>query len=78
MAMAGQREVKRPSHRTVSMWSDLQAALGNIRTVEFALGLLPEKPRGRGIDFEVVQMQLQDARTVLGKLALALSEEADS
>lgn len=24
MAMAEQREVKRPSHRTVSMWSDLE------------------------------------------------------
>lgn len=66
----------RPTHRTVSMWKDLRAALGHIRTVEFALGLLPEKPRGP-IDFEVVQMQLNDARAVLGALALAVADEAD-
>lgn len=64
----------RPTHRTVSMWKDLRAALDHIRTVEFALGLLPEKPRGQ-IDFEVVQMQLNDARAVLGALALAIAED---
>lgn len=77
MAMAEQSDVKRPSHRTVSMWSDLQAALANIRTVEFSLGLLPEKPRD-GIDFEVVQMQLNDARARLGEVALALTEGNES
>lgn len=80
--MAGQREnnevtrTPRPSHRTVTMCTDLQAVLGNIRTVEFALGLLPEKPRDGRIDFEVLEMQLSDARATLGRLALGLSDEA--
>jgi hypothetical protein len=69
----------RPSHRTVSMWSDLRAALEHIRSAEFYLGYLPEKPVGLvGIDHEAVQVQLQDARMVLGALALVLAEEADS
>lgn len=66
----------RPSHRIVSMWSDLQACLENIRKVEFYLGYLPEKPRG--VDHEAIQMQLQDARMLLGQLALALSDEAEN
>lgn len=66
----------RPSHRTVSMWNDMRACLENIRKVEFLLGYLPEKPRG--IDHEAVQIQLQDARLLLGTLALALAEGADS
>lgn len=78
MAMAEQREVKRPSHRTVSMWSDLQAALENIQRVEFYLGYLPYKPMGRAIDHEAIQVQLNDARARLGEVALALSEGADS
>lgn len=65
----------RPSHRTVSMWSDLRAALENIRKVEFLLGYLPEKPRG--VDHEAIQVQLQDARMLLGALALALTDEVD-
>lgn len=68
----------RPSHRTVSMWKDVRAALENIRKVEFYLGYLPEKPNTRGIDHEAIQVQLQDARMVLGALALAISDEADS
>lgn len=77
MAMAEQSEVKRPSHRTVSMWSDLQAALGNVNSVAFLLGLLPEKPSG-AIDWESVELQLDDARARLGALALALTEEVES
>ncbi len=92
MAMAGQSErdevtrdveasfeqIKhlRPTHRSVSMWSDLRAALEHIRKVEFLLGYLPEKPRG--VDHEAIQLQLQDARMVLGALALAIADEADS
>lgn len=68
----------RPSHRTVSMWNDLRAALENIRRAEFYLGYLPEKPLRDGIDHESVQVQLMDARIVLGALALAIAEEADS
>lgn len=68
----------RPSHRTVSMWNDLRAALENIRKAEFYLGYLPEKPFGAGIDHEAVQVQLQDARLVLGALALDVADEADS
>jgi hypothetical protein len=68
----------RPTHRTVSMWSDVRACLENIRTAEFYLGYLPEKPNTRGIDHEAVQTQLQDARMLLGTLALAISEGADS
>ena len=68
----------RPSHRTVSMWKDLRACLENIRKVEFYLGYLPEKPNTRGIDHEAIQVQLTDARMVIGALALAIADEADS
>lgn len=78
--MAGQREnnevTPRPSHRTVSMWKDLQAALEHIRHAEFHLGLLAEKPNL--IDWDAVEVQLGDARGVLGQMALALSDEVDS
>lgn len=68
----------RPSHRTVSIWKDLRAALENIRKVEFYLGYLPEKPFRDGIDHESIQVQLQDARMTLGALALALAEDAEA
>lgn len=68
----------RPSHRLVSMWSDLRACLENIRMAEFYLGYLPEKPNALGIDHEAVQVQLQDARLLIGQLALALSDEAEN
>lgn len=78
--MAGQRENNevnaRPSHRTVSLWSDVTACLENIRMAEFYLGYLPEKPRGELIDHEAVQIQLQDARRLLGSIALDLTEGA--
>ena len=77
-ASFGQIKNLRPSHRTVSMWNDLRAALENIRRAEFYLGYLPEKPFGGVTDHEAVQVQLQDARLVLGTLALALADEADS
>lgn len=67
----------RPTHRTVSMWKDVRTALDHIRTVEFQLGFLPEKPAASGvldIDFDGVRCQLQDAREVLGMLALALAD----
>lgn len=70
----------RPSHRTVSMWRDVRAALDHIRTVEFQLGFLPEKPAASGvldIDFDGVRCQLQDAREVLGLLALTIADGAD-
>jgi len=66
----------RPSHRLVSMWSDLRAVLNNIHQIEFYLGYLPEKPRVM-IDHESLQVQLQDARARIGELALAIAEEAD-
>ncbi|MFE6733415.1 hypothetical protein [Microbacterium sp. NPDC057650] len=62
----------RPDHRTVSMWKDVRAALNHIHQVEFHLGFLPEKPRG--IDWEIVRLQLDDARAVLGQLANALAD----
>jgi hypothetical protein len=65
----------RPSHRTVAMWRDLRQCLDNIRMVEFYLGMLPEKPVG-AIDFGAIEVQLQDARMVIGALALALSDGA--
>lgn len=68
----------RPTHRTVSMWADLRAALENIRKVEFLLGYLPEKPNIVRVDHEAVQIELQDARMLLGALALAIADEADS
>lgn len=70
----------RPSHRAVSMWRDVRAALEHIRTVEFQLGFLPEKPAASGvldIDFDGVRCQLQDAREVLGLLALTIADGAD-
>ncbi|WP_170287872.1 hypothetical protein [Microbacterium maritypicum] len=67
----------RPSHRTLSMWSDMRQCLENIRMVEFHLGLLPEKPAG-AIDFGAIEVQLTDARMAIGMLALALAEGADS
>jgi hypothetical protein len=73
--MAG--EMKRLSHRTVSVWTDLQAALEHIRTVEFILGLTREKPRG-GIDLYAAQVQLEDARATIGRIALAFAEDGDS
>lgn len=45
-----------------------------LREVEFLLGLLPEKPRERRIDFEAVQVQLIDARGALGQISLHLAE----
>lgn len=74
----------RPSHRIVSMWRDLEACLENIRKVEFLLGYLPEKPASLRVtgpdefDHDGIQAQLQDARALLGQLALALSEEAEN
>ena len=69
-------EMKRPTHRTLSMWRDLQAALETIKTLEFLLGLRPEKPAGR-IDWEAVQMQLDDQRARIGAMALALTEDGE-
>ena len=68
----------RPTHRTVSMWADLRAALENIRKVEFLLGYLPEKPNIVRVDHEAVQIELEDARMLLGAIALALTEEVES
>lgn len=64
----------RPDHRTLSMWQDLRAALEHIRIAEFYLGFHPEKPGS--LDWESVQMQLADARAVLGELANALADGA--
>lgn len=77
-AAFGQIKHLRPTHRTVSMWKDVRAALENIRQAEFYLGYLPEKPNTIGTDHEAVQTALQDARMVLGQLALGIAEEADS
>ena len=68
--------VPRPDHRTVSIWSDVRAALEHIRTAEFYLGYLPEKPQA--YDDEAVRMQLDDARAVLGALANALADGSAS
>ena len=69
----------RPSHRIVRMWRDLEACLENIRKVEFLLGYAPERwGVAADIDHEAVQVQLMDARSALGVLALALSEEAEN
>lgn len=65
----------RPDHRTVSIWASVRAALDHIRTVEFYLGYLPEKPRTGWVENdESVRMQLADARAVLGDLANALAD----
>lgn len=94
MAMAGQRENDevereiaeaftsvsrlRPSHRIVRMWRDLEACLESIRRVEFLLGYLPEKPHSLAIDDDALRAQLHDARSSLGMLALALSDDAEA
>lgn len=66
----------RPSHRTVALWEDLQAALGHLNHAQFHLGLLAAKPTV--IDWDAVETQLDDARQVLGRMALELSEGAES
>lgn len=71
--LASIRRTPRPSHRTLEMWKDVRAGLNHIHQVQFYLGHLPEKPM-HGYDDEVVRLQLEDARAVLGELALALSE----
>lgn len=70
---AAEAPAPRPSHRTLEMWKDVRAALNHIHQVQFYLGHLPEKPQ-HGYGGEVVRLQLEDARAVLGELALALSE----
>jgi hypothetical protein len=72
--------VGRPDAGALAMWSDLRAALNNIHQVEFYCGFLPEKPSGmtqRELA-EVVRLQLDDARRVLGQLADALADGAAS
>lgn len=51
----------------------MRAALDHIKMTEFLLGFAPEKPRD--LDWEAVQLQLADARAVLGAACLALSDE---
>lgn len=66
---------ERPSHRKLSMWSDITAAIVSIRAAEFYLGYMPAKPLES--DDEAVRMELEDARIVLGRLADALATEGD-
>ena len=66
----------RPSTRDLAIWSDIRAAADAITVAEFHLGFLPEKPRE--IDFEAVRMQLDDARALLGRLALAHAENIEA
>lgn len=73
---AGEAPAPRPEHRTVEMWKTVRNALEYIRTVEFYLGYLPEKPRR--YDDDAVRINLEDAREALGELALALAEGGDS
>lgn len=44
-----------------------------LRTTEFYLGFLPEKPL-EGMDLESVRIHLIDARGALGEIALHLAE----
>ena len=66
----------RPSTRDLAIWSDIRAAADAIKAAEFYLGFLPAKPRE--IDFEVVRLQLDDARALLGQLALAHAENIEA
>ena len=66
----------RPSTRDLAIWSDIRAAADAIKAAEFYLGFLPAKPRE--IDFEAVRMQLDDARALLGQLALAHAENIEA
>lgn len=77
---AGEKPTHRPEWSTVAMWKDLRAALNNIHQVEFYCGFLPEKPSGmtQWEIAEVVRLQLDDARRVLGQLADALADGAAS
>lgn len=63
----------RPTHRTVTMWKDVRAALYRLNEAEFLLGLLPAKPDGP-TDLDAVHLQLEDARALLGMIALALAD----
>lgn len=69
----------RPGHRLVRRWREMEACLENIRKVEFLLGYAPERwGVAADIDHEAVQIQLMDARSALGALALSLAEEAEN
>jgi len=69
----------RPGHRLVRLWRELEACLENIRKVEFLLGYAPERwGVAADIDHEAVQIQLMDARSALGALALSLADEAEN
>lgn len=73
MARRSEDESARIDYGTVTTWRDLESVLQSIRAVEYALGLLPDAP-SNAPDLVVAGMQLQAARSVLGRLALALSE----
>lgn len=66
----------RPTTRDLAIWNDLRAALAAISTAEFYLGFTAEKPRE--LDFEAVRLHLQDARRVLGAVALAHAENIEA
>lgn len=69
-------EAERPTTRTLALWNDVRAALEHVRLAEFLLGFHPEKPTS--VDWEGVQLQLEDTRGVLGQLADALADGAGS
>lgn len=66
----------RPTTRDLAIWQDIRATADAVKAAEFHLGFLPAKPRE--IDFEAVRMQLDDARALLGRLALAHAENIEA
>jgi len=70
------RATPRPSHRTVTIWKDVRAAINHIDQAQFQLGYLPAKPQR--MDPEVLELQLADARIVLEQLAQQLEQEGAS
>lgn len=70
----------RPTHWIAHLWRDLEACLENIRKIEFLLGYTPVRLADavdHRIDHEAIQVQLMDARSALGIIALTLAEEAE-
>lgn len=66
----------RPSTRDLAIWHDLRATLASIGYAELYLGFTNAKPRE--LDWDAARMHLQDARRLLGALALAHAENIEA
>ena len=63
----------RPSTSDLAIWVDLRMVLAHVNTIEYYLGRRDAEPLG-GLDVAAVRSQLNEARRLLGTLALAHAE----